>query len=236
MAQARPDLFHAYVGTGQVGEMREDHRVAYEMAIQTAQRAHDARAVAALRALGPPPYADGKGWQLLYRWRRACEGPDTDIFLKGLMGLALSAPGYSIRDVNDWIDGQILFRKVSVRARPQATQHPFCAAGVCLPGRPRLHHPHRGCAAVRQVDCRAAQGLRGPSRRGTLRGLFEIGRFPRGAPRKGQAAGRRRIRPLSSAQVGRRTCTVRKRQPSRCVSGVSIRCAGPASALGTSDS
>lgn len=108
MAKARPDLFHAFVGTGQVVDFQQANRVAYDLALQTARRAGDAKGIAELKAVGPPPYADGKGWQSLYKWRRVCEGAETDRFLGGVLGFALAAPGYSTRDVNDWMDGQVL--------------------------------------------------------------------------------------------------------------------------------
>jgi len=106
MVKARPDLFYAWVGTGQVADFQQGNRVAYDLAVQTARRRGGRSAAAELEALGPPPYTDGKGWQLLYKWRSACEGADR--FLGGLVGLALTSPGYSIRDINDWNDGQLL--------------------------------------------------------------------------------------------------------------------------------
>lgn len=108
MAKLRPDLFHALVGTGQVVDFKEGNVVAYRLALQTAEARGDRAGVAELKALGPPPYKDGKGWRLLYKWRRACEGADTERFLAGLMGVALAAPGASTRDINDWFDGQVL--------------------------------------------------------------------------------------------------------------------------------
>ena len=108
MAKARPDLFYALVGTGQVVDSKQGDVVAYKLALQTASAAGDPDGIAALKAIGTPPYADGKGWQLFYKWRRACEGAETDRFLGGLMGLALQSPGYSIRDINAWLDGQVL--------------------------------------------------------------------------------------------------------------------------------
>jgi pimeloyl-ACP methyl ester carboxylesterase len=108
MAKARPDLFHALVGTGQVVDFKEGNVVAYSLALQTAEALGDSAAVAELKAIGPPPYKDGKGWRLLHKWRRACEGADTERFLAGLMGIALAAPGSSTRDINDWFDGQVL--------------------------------------------------------------------------------------------------------------------------------
>lgn len=108
MAKTRPDLFHAFVGTGQVVDFKQGDAVAYKLALLTAGDAGDPNDIAALKAIGIPPYTDGNGWQLFYKWRRKCEGAETDRFLGGLMGLALQSPGYSIRDINDWLDGQVL--------------------------------------------------------------------------------------------------------------------------------
>ncbi len=106
MAKARPDLFYAFVGTGQVADFKQGNVVAYKLALHSAESAGDAQAVAALQALGPPPFKDGNGWALLYKWRGICEGADR--FLGGLLGLALYSPGASLRDINDWNDGQTL--------------------------------------------------------------------------------------------------------------------------------
>jgi pimeloyl-ACP methyl ester carboxylesterase len=108
MAKARPDLFHAFVGTGQVADFKQSDVVAYKLALQTAGVAGEPSDVASLKAIGIPPYADGKAWQLFGKWRRKCEGAETDKFLGGLMGFAFQSPGYSIRDINDWLDGQVL--------------------------------------------------------------------------------------------------------------------------------
>ena len=108
MAKARPDLFHAFVGTGQVSDFKQSDVVAYKLALQTASVAGEPSDVASLKAIGIPPYADGKAWQLFGKWRRKCEGAETDKFLGGLTGFAFQSPGYSIRDINDWLDGQVL--------------------------------------------------------------------------------------------------------------------------------
>lgn len=51
-----PDLYHAYVGVGQVVDMREGERISYAWTLAQAERAGDARSVAQLKAIGPPPY------------------------------------------------------------------------------------------------------------------------------------------------------------------------------------
>jgi pimeloyl-ACP methyl ester carboxylesterase len=84
-------------------------RYAYQLAIKTAESLGDSQAVTDLKKSGPPPYANSsKSEQLFYKWRHACEGVETDRFLGGRLGLTLTAPGNSIRDFNDWLDGQVL--------------------------------------------------------------------------------------------------------------------------------
>jgi pimeloyl-ACP methyl ester carboxylesterase len=55
MAKARPDLFYAYVGTGQVADSKEGNVVGYRLSLREAQSVGDAQAVADLKAVGPPP-------------------------------------------------------------------------------------------------------------------------------------------------------------------------------------
>ncbi len=104
MAKARPDLFQAFVGTGQVGDPSRGYQVAFEALLAKARAADDVRAVRELEAVGPPPYSDGRGYQVQRRWSNLFEGADA--FIASMLGFALSAPGYTMRDVNDWFDGQ----------------------------------------------------------------------------------------------------------------------------------
>jgi pimeloyl-ACP methyl ester carboxylesterase len=57
MVKARPDLFAAYVGTGQVVAMQEGEAVAYANVLAKARQRRDAAALAELEAIGAPPYA-----------------------------------------------------------------------------------------------------------------------------------------------------------------------------------
>jgi pimeloyl-ACP methyl ester carboxylesterase len=52
-----PDLFHAYVGTGQMVNTTENDRMGYEIALRTAAERNDNGTVKKLRRNGPPPYA-----------------------------------------------------------------------------------------------------------------------------------------------------------------------------------
>jgi pimeloyl-ACP methyl ester carboxylesterase len=104
MVKARPDLFYAFVGTGQVGDSQRNYAVAYEALLAKAERLRDDRAIRELKDVGPPPYANGRGYGVQRKWSNLFEGADA--FIASMLGFALSAPGYSTRDMNDWFDGQ----------------------------------------------------------------------------------------------------------------------------------
>jgi pimeloyl-ACP methyl ester carboxylesterase len=106
MVKARPELFYAFVGTGQVGDQATNYAVAHRELLKKAAALEDERALRELREVGPPPYADGRGYGVQRRWSNFFEGADA--FIASMMGFALAAPGYNLRDVNDWFDGQIV--------------------------------------------------------------------------------------------------------------------------------
>lgn len=104
MVKARPDLFYAYVGTGQVADPSRSYVVAYSELLSKARASGNDRAIAELEDIGPPPYIDGRGYAVQRKWSNLFER--ADIFIAATLGLALSAPGATPQDVNDWIEGQ----------------------------------------------------------------------------------------------------------------------------------
>lgn len=78
MAKARPDLFHAYVGTAQVVNARQNEAGMYAQVMQLAQAASDTATVEKLTALGPPPWRDPRNFGILRRFDRKYEGLVTD--------------------------------------------------------------------------------------------------------------------------------------------------------------
>jgi pimeloyl-ACP methyl ester carboxylesterase len=110
IAKAKPELFYAFVGTGQVpSSSMEANVVAHRLALQWARAAKNPEALADLNRIGPPPYKDGTdGWGVLYKWRNACEGPGRDVFLASTLYYALSKPGYTLSDFNFSQDGQLV--------------------------------------------------------------------------------------------------------------------------------
>jgi pimeloyl-ACP methyl ester carboxylesterase len=104
MAKARPDLFYAFVGTGQVAaEPARNSAAAYAALVEKATRVGNAQALQELKSVGPPPFKNG-GFAVQRKWALQFEG--ADVFLASTLGFALRAPGYSVADINDWFDGQ----------------------------------------------------------------------------------------------------------------------------------
>lgn len=72
MAHARPDLFYAYVGDAQLVNTRKNDLASYARVLELARAAGDQPAIAALTAIGPPPW-DGlyKSWPVYRKLKRA---------------------------------------------------------------------------------------------------------------------------------------------------------------------
>jgi proline iminopeptidase len=62
MAQRHPELFYAYVGTGQMVSQRATDEVLYQQLFAYADRRDDAGLRDQLRGIGPPPYRDVLGY------------------------------------------------------------------------------------------------------------------------------------------------------------------------------
>ena len=73
MVKARPDLFHAYVGTGQAVNQRKYRALAYAELLAEAERRNDRRALDELEANGPPPYDSIARAMVHTKWANAYE-------------------------------------------------------------------------------------------------------------------------------------------------------------------
>src|SRR5580765_8506762 len=74
MVKARPDLFRAFVGTGQVAvDQSKGYAVAYTELLAAAERRGEQRAVRELKEVGPPPWRDGKGYGVQRKWANLFE-------------------------------------------------------------------------------------------------------------------------------------------------------------------
>jgi pimeloyl-ACP methyl ester carboxylesterase len=106
MIQEEPDLFFAYIGTGEVADETRNYADAYDALLKKARATGNQQALDELKSVGRPPYASGRGYQVQRKWSNLFEGSYR--FLYGTLGLTLVAPGYSVEDLNDSIDGQTL--------------------------------------------------------------------------------------------------------------------------------
>ncbi|WP_342120777.1 alpha/beta fold hydrolase [Pseudoduganella sp. OTU4001] len=78
MAQAKPELFHAYVGVAQVVDGRENEIDAYAQVLALARKASDAEHTARLEALGTPPWSNPRNFGVMRRAIRKYEALATD--------------------------------------------------------------------------------------------------------------------------------------------------------------
>src|SRR5829696_3928907 len=89
MVKARPELFYAFVGTGQVADPPRNYAVAYEALMERATREGNSLALQELKEVGPPPYKGGKGFAVQRKWANLFEG--ADVFIASMLGFALTA-------------------------------------------------------------------------------------------------------------------------------------------------
>ena len=73
MAKSRPELFHAYVGTGQLVSYKENETASHGKVLALARAAGDAKTVAAIEALGAPPWTNPRNFGILRRATRVYE-------------------------------------------------------------------------------------------------------------------------------------------------------------------
>ena len=73
MVKARPDLFHAYVGIGQLVESAENQAATFGKVMALARAAGDVKTLSTLEALGTPPWTDPRNFGVLRRATRLYE-------------------------------------------------------------------------------------------------------------------------------------------------------------------
>lgn len=101
MVRQRPDLFSAYVGTGQVSNLSRSLELAYDQTLRKARTAGDRQAIEDLEQIGPPPYAesDFRRIPVLFKWLGAYAPQSDRAAFSALGPLLLTAPHYSLRDI-----------------------------------------------------------------------------------------------------------------------------------------
>jgi pimeloyl-ACP methyl ester carboxylesterase len=97
MAQRRPDLLHAYVGTGQMVDMARNEPLTHQMALERARAEGNRKAVKALER-NAPPYHDARGFIAKQRWSMAVD-PKLRAWQQGAPATVLFWPTYTLADI-----------------------------------------------------------------------------------------------------------------------------------------
>lgn len=104
MVRERPDLFAAYVGTGQVVSIAENEALAYASVLATARQRDETKAIAELEAIGPPPYGSLDELNTERKWAGNFAGLGS--IMAQLVPL-MTAPRYSIGDLVSYVRGTL---------------------------------------------------------------------------------------------------------------------------------
>lgn len=106
MAKQRPDLFFAYVGTGQASDMARSLKLSYAYVLEKARAANDKEGVAALTRIGPPPFNSMDKVIVHFNQLGAYEVESDRVAQSSLIGrLTFSSPNYSLWDIYNRIRG-----------------------------------------------------------------------------------------------------------------------------------
>jgi len=105
MIKKRPDLFYAYVGTGQVVSWSQTMAVQYAYAMKRAEAEKNQDALRELREIGPPPREFGPKFFIAHKWRNHYLADSDTKYLQKQLDIVRAAPNFSPQDVQDWIAG-----------------------------------------------------------------------------------------------------------------------------------
>ncbi|PJZ24909.1 alpha/beta hydrolase [Leptospira hartskeerlii] len=74
LSAARPDLIFAYIGIGQIVDMKEGETISYNYTLQEAIKSKNNKAIRELRKIGLPPYQDLNSAGIQRKWLSAFKG------------------------------------------------------------------------------------------------------------------------------------------------------------------
>jgi pimeloyl-ACP methyl ester carboxylesterase len=103
MVQARPDLFAAYVGTGQIVNMQAGEALVYSQVLASARGMGNRRAIQELESIGPPPYKTQTALGTQRKWASILAGDEAPIVK--IAEFTLLAPRTSLGDAWSSLSG-----------------------------------------------------------------------------------------------------------------------------------
>ncbi|MCC7180985.1 MAG: alpha/beta hydrolase [Acidobacteria bacterium] len=133
MVQRRPELFAAYVGTGQVASWKASVNMQFDRLLENARRDGDAETLRDLESIGRPDPSDATQYFAFTRGRlfAAMPAPDQD-WLKGLRSMTPESLGVDPKEFQDLAAGMELSGR-SVLPDQMATDLPATATDIRVP-------------------------------------------------------------------------------------------------------
>ena len=104
VAEQYPDLFYAYIGTGQLVNTRMAESISYEFTLNEAKETNNKEAIRELTEMGPPPW-DYQTMNKQRKWLRRfggtiyAENETANSFLSEFMGKMLLSPEYTLMEI-----------------------------------------------------------------------------------------------------------------------------------------
>ena len=125
MIRKRPDLFAAYVGTGQIVDMLGGERFAYRTLLSRARECGRKAAIAALELIGPPPFGSGKTRRIWQQWLLDFAPASERRAMREMPFLLFTAPRTSLCDVWHTIGGVLFSYSRLLRSLMEYRAEPY---------------------------------------------------------------------------------------------------------------
>ena len=134
--QRRPDLFRAYIGTGQAVHLPTTDRIFYDDILAWAQATNHGALARRLTELGPPPYGDFYSYEPIITPENTVYAYDRSRNAEGAGGFAenLNVPEYTLLEklhtvnaiIDTWSVLYLRMQEVDLRTDARRLQVPVC--------------------------------------------------------------------------------------------------------------
>jgi pimeloyl-ACP methyl ester carboxylesterase len=132
MVQRRPQLFAAYIGTGQVGSWRANIQAQFDFLLAKARAANDRKRVEQLQAIGKPDPNNAEQYFSWWSMRNPYMSPDDARWFAELREIARSNPDFTEAYLKTLGDGMIYSGRTTLSAM-LATELPTTANTLRVP-------------------------------------------------------------------------------------------------------
>jgi pimeloyl-ACP methyl ester carboxylesterase len=132
MVQRRPDLFAAYVGTGQVGSWRANVQAQFDFMLTKSRAADDRKKVEQMEAIGTPDPTNAAQYFSWWRMRNPYMTPADAKWFEDLLRIVRADPSITEADLQAWGEGMEFSGRTTLKAM-LATELPTTARVFQLP-------------------------------------------------------------------------------------------------------